>query len=246
MGKKEVSKELVVGVFPDCLVSFCRGKDTQFNGFMHGPERLRDVDGLLWLSSKRDWGNRKYIYINLLHSYVWSDGIKKGTWEREREREKGLVSRLDQRQQMLQWIYIRQKLQLQQIHQFKLSKQSHPFPLPGYLPKTLRLSLLRNIPDQISPSISKRTWQINMRRKQSMLIYIKENCWFLPHSTDADGRTKRKTWAWSSKIKCNDESTLRIFQNGKQNAQVVSKCQRNPQVTKNREEQFKNRGSKTD
>ena len=47
MGKKEVSKELVVGVFPDCLVSFCRGKDTQFNGFMHGPERLRDVDGLL-------------------------------------------------------------------------------------------------------------------------------------------------------------------------------------------------------
>ena len=88
MGKKEVSKELVVGVFPDCLVSFCRGKDTQFNGFMHGLERLRDVDGLLWLSSKRDWGNRKYIYINLLHSYVWSDGIKKGTWERERERER--------------------------------------------------------------------------------------------------------------------------------------------------------------
>ena len=53
---------------------------------------------------------------------------------------------------MLQLIYIRQKLQLQQIHQFKLSEQSHLFPLPRYLPKTLRLSLLRNIPNQISPS----------------------------------------------------------------------------------------------
>ena len=62
------------------------------------------------------------------------------------------MSRLYQRQQMLQLIYIRQKLQLQQIHQFKLSEQSHPFPLPRYLPKTLRLSLLRNIPNQISPS----------------------------------------------------------------------------------------------
>ena len=47
MGKREVDKELVVGFFLGCLVSFCRGKDTQFNGFMHGAERLRDVDGLL-------------------------------------------------------------------------------------------------------------------------------------------------------------------------------------------------------
>ena len=103
---------------------------------------------------------------------------------------------------------------------------------------------------KVRHSTFKKTWQKNMKRKQSMHIYVKENCWVLPHSTDADmrdlGRTKRKTWAWSSKIKCNDESTLRIFQNRKQNAQVVSKCQRNPQMTKNRGEQFKTGGSKID
>ena len=42
----------------------------------------------------------------------------------------------------------------------------------------------------------KRLDRKNTRRRQSMHIYVKENCWVLPHSTDADGRDFKNQMQW--------------------------------------------------
>ena len=93
----------------------------------------------------------------------------------------------------------------------------------------------------ISKELDRQIWEEN-RACAYIYIYKRKLLSLTPfHRCQWEGFrwNQKKTRAWSPKIKCYDESKLRAFQNRKQNALVVFKCQRNPHVTRNRGEQFK-------